>query len=143
MENSSQALVQSAPPPLTDELKQHFKESVINWISIDKQIDELKKQIKVLKEKKNKEVEPEIMNFMQTYNISDLNTQGGRLKYSERNVKKPISKKSLLDNLMLYYNNNEDEAEKVTNFVYDNREEKVQRKITKLKSKTLPLNMST
>ena len=56
MENSSQALVQSAPPPLTDEIKQHFKESVINWISIDKQIDELKKQIKVLKDKKNKEV---------------------------------------------------------------------------------------
>ena len=45
--------------------------------------------------------------------------------------------------LSLESNNNEDEAEKVTNFVYDNREEKVQRKITKLKAKTLPLNMST
>ena len=139
----SQALIPQQPPPLTAEIKQHFKESVLTWINIDKEIEELKKQIKVLKDKKNKDIEPEIMNFMQTYNISDLNTQGGRLKYSERSVKKGISRKSLLDNLMLYYNNNEDEAEKVTNFVYDNREEKVQRKITKLKAKTLPLNMGS
>jgi hypothetical protein len=115
----------------------------VSWLSIDEDIAELQSKIKVLKDKKKKEVEPEIMDFMKTYNISDLNTQNGRLKYSEKNVKKGLNKKSIMENLILYYNNNEDKAEEVTNFIYDNREEKTTQKITKLKAKKMPLNMST
>ena len=144
MDNESQnTIIKSQPPPLTDALKQHFKSSVVSWLSIDEEIAELQSKIKVLKDKKKKEVEPEIMNFMKTYNISDLNTQNGRLKYSEKNVKKGLNKKSIMENLILYYNNNEDKAEEVTNFIYDNREEKTTQKITKLKAKKMPLNMST
>ena len=144
MDNESQnTIIKSQPPPLTDVLKQHFKSSVVSWLSIDEEIAELQSKIKVLKDKKKKEVEPEIMDFMKTYNISDLNTQNGRLKYSEKNVKKGLNKKSIMENLILYYNNNEDKAEEVTNFIYDNREEKTTQKITKLKAKKMPLNMST
>jgi hypothetical protein len=144
MDNESQnTIIKSQPPPLTDALKQHFKSSVVSWLSIDEEIVELQSKIKVLKDKKKKEVEPEIMDFMKTYNISDLNTQNGRLKYSEKNVKKGLNKKSIMENLILYYNNNEDKAEEVTNFIYDNREEKTTQKITKLKAKKMPLNMST
>ena len=144
MDNESQnTIIKSQPPPLTDALKQHFKSSVVSWLSIDEEIAELQSKIKVLKDKKKKEVEPEIMDFMKTYNISDLNTQNGRLKYSEKNVKKGLNKKSIMENLILYYNNNEDKAEEVTNFIYDNREEKTTQKITKLKAKKMPLNMST
>ena len=132
----------STPPLLTQEIKDHFKTSVMSWLEIDVQIEEYKKKIKELRNRKNKEIEPEIMNFMKTYNISDLNTQNGRLKYSERNIKKPINKKSLMENLILYYNNNEEKAEEVTNFIYDNREEKSVHKITKLKAKKMPLNMT-
>jgi hypothetical protein len=132
----------SSPPPLTQDIKNHFKTSVMSWLEIDVKIEEYKKKIKELRNQKTKEIEPEIMNFMKTYNISDLNTQNGRLKYSERNIKKPINKKSLMENLILYYNNNEDKAEEVTNFIYDNREEKSVQKITKLKAKKLPLNMT-
>tara|TARA_B110001469_G_C9628739_1_gene314188 strand:+ start:1093 stop:1515 length:423 start_codon:yes stop_codon:yes gene_type:complete len=132
----------STPPPLTQDIKDHFKTSVMSWLEIDVQIEEYKKKIKELRNRKNKEIEPEIMNFMKTYNISDLNTQNGRLKYSERNIKKPINKKSLMENLILYYNNNEEKAEEVTNFIYDNREEKSVHKITKLKAKKMPLNMT-
>ena len=144
MDNESQnTIIKSQPPPLTDALKQHFKSSVVSWLSIDEEIAELQSKIKVLKDKKKKEVEPEIMDFMKTYNISDLNTQNGRLKYSEKNVKKGLNKKSIMENLILYYNNNEDKAEEVTNFIYDNREEKTTQKITKLKAKKMPLNMTT
>jgi len=130
------------PPPITEELKQHFKESVTEWLSIDEKIAKLRGDIKTLRLRKTKEIEPEIMKFMQTYNISDLNTQNGRLKYSEKNVKKAINRKSLMENLIMYYNNNEDEAEKVTDFIYSNREEKVTKTITKLKSKKMPMNMT-
>ena len=136
-------LIKSQPPPLTAEMKQHFKSSVVSWLSIDEKIAVLQGQIKALRDRKKKEIEPEIMDFMKTYNISDLNTQNGRLKYSEKNVKKGLNKKNIMENLILYYNNNEDKAEEVTNFLYDNREEKTTQKITKLKAKKMPLNMST
>lgn len=132
----------SDPPPLTNEIKEHFKTSVKTWLDIDIKIEEYKNKIKALRHTKNKDIEPEIMKFMKTYNISDLNTQNGRLKYSERNIKKPINKKNLMENLILYYNNNEEKAEEVTNFIYDNREEKSVQKITKLKAKKMPLNMN-
>ena len=132
----------SSPPQITDELKHHFKESVTEWLNIDLEIDKKNKEIKALKLKKTKEIEPQIMDFMKKYNISDLNTQNGRLKYSEKSVKKGLSKKTLVNNLLLYYNN-EDEAEKVTKFIYDNREEVVKPKITKLKAKKMPLNLNT
>ena len=136
--NSSE-LVKTVPP-LTDEIKDHFKSSVMTWLSIDEKIADLRKQIKILRDKKNLEIEPEIMEFMKTYNISDLNTQNGRLKYSEKTQKKPLTKKNVLNNLLLYYNN-DDEAEKVTDFLYDNREEKTCNKITKLKARKMPLNL--
>ena len=142
-ETTQTTLIKSQPAPLTAEMKQHFKSSVVSWLSIDEKIAVLQGQIKELRDKKKKEIEPEIMDFMKTYNISDLNTQNGRLKYSEKNVKKGLNKKSIMENLILYYNNNEDKAEEVTNFIYDNREEKTTQKITKLKAKKMPLNMST
>ena len=142
-ETTHTTLIKSQPAPLTAEMKQHFKSSVVSWLSIDEKIAVLQGQIKALRDKKKKEIEPEIMDFMKTYNISDLNTQNGRLKYSETNVKKGLNKKSIMENLILYYNNNEDKAEEVTNFIYDNREEKTTQKITKLKAKKMPLNMST
>ena len=37
-ESISQALIQQQPPPLTAEIKQHFKESVLTWINIDKEM---------------------------------------------------------------------------------------------------------
>ena len=89
-------LTKSKPPPLTDEMKQHFKTSVVSWLSIDGEIAALQSQIKELRNRKKKDIEPEIMDFMKTYNISDLNTQNGRLKYSETNVKKGLNKKVLL-----------------------------------------------
>ena len=135
-------LIKALPPPLTDEIKGHFKSSVQTWLSIDEKIAHLREQIKILRDKKTKEIEPEIMDFMKTYNISDLNTQNGRLKYSEKTQKKALSRKNIFNNLLLYYND-DGEAGKITDFLYDNRDEKICNKITKLKARKMPLNLTT
>ena len=36
---------------------------------------------------RNKELEPEITNFMTTYNVTDLNTENGKLRCHERKTK--------------------------------------------------------
>jgi hypothetical protein len=80
-------LGQEIPP---NEL-QYFKEKVKHWLMIDKQVSELENQIKDIKKSK-KEIMPEITKFMVQYNISDLNTESGKLRCSERKTKSTLSK---------------------------------------------------
>jgi|TARA_B110000037_G_C16706936_1_gene337312 predicted P-loop ATPase len=80
-------LGQEIPP---NEL-QYFKEKVKHWLMIDKQVSDLENQIKDIKKTK-KEIMPEITKFMVQYNISDLNTESGKLRCSERKTKSTLSK---------------------------------------------------
>jgi predicted P-loop ATPase len=83
----SMNLGQEIPP---NEL-QYFKEKVKHWLMIDKQVSDLENQIKDIKKTK-KEIMPEITKFMVQYNISDLNTESGKLRCSERKTKSTLSK---------------------------------------------------
>ena len=84
------------------ELK-YFKENVKEWIGIDDEIKELSNKIKELKAKKLKQLEPKITIFMRQYNISDLNTEGGKLRCNERNTKKPLSKNLIKESLSEFF----------------------------------------
>ena len=76
-----------------------FKSHVKDWLSIDVEIAELQKQLKELKLKKSKELEPKITLFMVHNNISDLKTENGKLKCSEKLTKSGLSSKHIRDNL--------------------------------------------
>ena len=76
-----------------------FKANVKEWLDADQQIKELEKQIRELKSLRNKKLEPKITGFMRSFNISDLNTDVGKLRCNERNTKATVSKKSIQDSL--------------------------------------------
>ena len=76
-----------------------FKTKVKQWIELDSQIDSLNKKCRDLKKIRDKQLEPEITKFMVQYNISDLNTENGKLKCNARNTKKPLNKVNIRDNL--------------------------------------------
>jgi hypothetical protein len=77
----------------------HFKINVKEWLDIDSQIKELEKKSRELKKKRNKQLEPKITGFMRSYNISDLNTESGKLRCNEKNTKTPINKKTIQESL--------------------------------------------
>tara|TARA_B100001094_G_scaffold298420_1_gene322266 strand:- start:467 stop:853 length:387 start_codon:yes stop_codon:yes gene_type:complete len=85
--------------PIPESEVQFFKEKVQRWLHVDTQISDLEKQIRELKKVRNKELEPEITNFMTTYNVSDLNTENGKLKCQERKTKKGLNKHNIRQNL--------------------------------------------
>ena len=85
--------------PIPESEVQFFKEKVQRWLHVDSQISELEKQIRELKKVRNKELEPEITSFMTTYNVSDLNTENGKLKCQERKTKKGLNKHNIRQNL--------------------------------------------
>mgnify|MGYP006997622974 CR=1 FL=1 len=67
------------PTEIPSQELQYFKEKVKRWLMIDKQVADLEGQIKEIKKIKKK-LMPEITKFMVQYNISDLNTEDGKLK---------------------------------------------------------------
>ena len=114
--------------------------SNINYIQMDKQndlIDVIKEWVKIdneikhLKNEENKRknqqkvISKNLMKIMSDYNIDEFELKDGKIIYTKKNVKKPITKKMLLDLLTIYYKNDIEKANDVNNFILDNREEKV------------------
>ena len=57
-----------------------FKIKVKTWLDLDTEISLLEKKARELKKIRNKQLEPDITKFMNTFNIKDLNTDNGKLK---------------------------------------------------------------
>ena len=121
---------QANSPPETE--VQYFKEKVQRWLNVDKQIAELEKTLKELKKVRNKELEPEITKFMTTYNVTDLNTETGKLRCQERKTKQGINKINIRQNLTQYFTN-QDKLDEAIQTIWDQREVKVSYKLKKLK----------
>ena len=136
-ENNSPASGGSANIPLipteipSQEL-QYFKEKVKRWLMIDKQVADLEGQIKEIKKVK-KELMPEITKFMVQYNISDLNTEDGKLKCSERKTKQPINKNYLIQELTNSLGENQEQINKCMDNILLNRQIKITHILRKCK----------
>ena len=76
-----------------------FKVNVKEWLEADERIKLLEKEVRELKINRNKKLEPKITGFMRSFNISDLNTDVGKLRCNERNTKVSVSKKYIQQSL--------------------------------------------
>ena len=102
-----------------DEL-QFFKEKVMQWLKLEKQIKELSKEMANLRKVKNKELEPKIVAFMKEHNLTDLKTSSGKLEYKTKITKKPINKKTLESALISFISN--DKLGDAVNKIMEERE---------------------
>ena len=107
------------------ETKQQLVQSIKEWLTVNKDIDELKKKIKIKNEKKKKITE-QLVGTMKQNDIDCFDITGGSLVYKKCTVKKPISGKSLLALLKNYYSDDKTQiAEEMTKYILDNREIKI------------------
>jgi hypothetical protein len=106
-----------------DQLVQHIKE----WIGVDEEIKSLQKEIKTRKEKQ-KELTNQLMEVMKTNEIDCFDLNDGKLVYTKSKTKQTINKKYLMTTLIKCLEDPKD-AEKVTDFILENREEKVRESI--------------
>jgi hypothetical protein len=136
MNNPVEQNTDSPVPMISAEIPSHelqyFKEKVKRWLLIDKQVFDLEKQIKEIKKVK-KELMPEITQFMVQYNISDLNTENGKLKCSERKTKQTINKAYLTGVLQETLGDNNDKMNECLDNILNNRAIKVTHVLTKCK----------
>ena len=114
-----------------NELKD-FKVKVKQWLEIDEEIKKMENKIKEMKKLKNKTLEPQITSFMRTYNISDLNTDNGKLRCNERNTKKSLNKNNIRENLSQVIQDSV-KLDQAMNLILNNREVVTTYKLTKPK----------
>jgi len=105
-------------------------ENIKEWVKMDNEIRELKKQEKTRK-KKQDELSKKLMEIMKSNEIDEFDINQGKIIYKKKNVKKPITKKNLLEILSKYYNGDLTSASKLNTFIMDNREETIIETITR------------
>jgi hypothetical protein len=89
---------------ITPEELNEFKGRVKEWLELDVKISKMTNDLRELKKLKSKVLEPQIITFMVSHNIGDLNTGSGKIKCNERNTKKPLNKVVIRENLTKVFN---------------------------------------
>lgn len=106
------------------------------WVRLDNEIRQLKNEENKRKAHQ-KTVSNELMKIMSEKQIDEFDLKEGKIKYTKKNVKKPITKTLLLNILSKYYQGNDEKAHEVNEYIMDNREEKVVESIKLSMNKTL------
>ena len=110
------------------ETKEELVNNIKEWIKIDGEILKLQNEIKERRNKK-KNLTESLVNVMKKNEIDCFDINGGSLVYKKNKVKKPINAKTLMSSLKNYFASNPIQAEEITKFVMDNREEQVKETI--------------
>jgi hypothetical protein len=115
------------------ENKEQLIKNIKEWVKKDNEIRALQNEVNKRKAEK-KTLSSTLVNIMKENDIDCFNVNDGQISYSKKNIKKPISKKLLLNLLSKYYNGDSTKANELNNFILENREETVKetihRKIT-------------
>jgi hypothetical protein len=110
------------------ETKEQLINNIKEWIKIDNDIAQLKKDIKE-KNNKKKDLTNNLVTVMKTNQIDCFDINGGALVYKTNKVKKPINGKTLLSALKNYYKTEPLVAEELAKHIMDSREEQVKETI--------------
>jgi hypothetical protein len=110
------------------ETKEQLVKTIRDWVKIDNEIRGLNKEINTRKtEKKN--LSTLLIETMKKNEIDCFDIKDGQICYTKKNIKKPITKKVLMDILSNFYNGDITKASELNNYIIDNREEVVKETI--------------
>jgi hypothetical protein len=110
------------------ETKEQLIQNIKEWIKLDNDVSQMKKEIKEKTQQKNL-LTNNLVSVMKNNNIDTFNITGGSLVYKKNKVKKPINAKTLLSSLQNYYKNDTNIAEEITKHIMGCREEQIKETI--------------
>ena len=117
------------------ETKEQLVKTIREWVRLDNEIRSLQKeQNKRKTDKKN--LSNSLITIMRSNEIDCFDINDGQIIYCKKNVKKPITKKILLEILQKYYDGDLLKAVELNDFILSNREETTRESITRKIEKT-------
>jgi hypothetical protein len=105
------------------ETKEQLIISIREWVKIDNEIRKLKKEENKRKQEQ-KRISAQLIEVMSKNEIDEFELNDGKIMYTKKSVKKPITKRILLDLLQKYHDGDLQKATDINNFILTNREEK-------------------
>lgn len=112
------------------ETKEQLVNTIKSWVKIDNEIRALQKEQNVRK-KMREEITKNLMATMRNNEIDCFDIKDGKIMYSKKNVKKPITQKMLLNLLSEYYDGDDLKAANLNNYIMENREVSVKESIVR------------
>jgi len=104
--------------------------TVRNWVKLDNEIKALQKEQNTRKKEK-KEISNSLINVMKSNDIDCFDLNDGQLCYNKKDIKKPLTKKALLNILSKYYDDDVSKANELNDFILENRETTIKESITR------------
>jgi len=112
------------------ETKEQLVNTIKAWVKIDNEIRALQKE-QNMRKKMREEITKNLMTTMRKNEIDCFDIKDGKIMYSKKNVKKPITQKMLLTLLSEYYEGDELKASNLNNYIMENREVSVKETIVR------------
>jgi hypothetical protein len=111
------------------ETKEELVSTIKEWLKNDNMIKSLQKEIKARKIQ-NEVFSKKLIDTMRVNEIDSFDINTGKIVYSKKTIKKPITKKLLSEVLKKYYVNDADIATEVEEFILSSRETVVRENLT-------------
>jgi hypothetical protein len=101
----------------TDDLKQFIRD----WVKVDNEIRHLQKEQNIRKVEK-KRLNTRLMEIMKNNKIDFFDLNDGEIIYKTKNVKKPITQKTLLNILSSFFEGDMGKVGELNKYILENRE---------------------
>ena len=109
--------------------KEVLVKTIKEWISIDNEMKQIQKHMKLLRDKK-KVLSESLVKIIKTNDVDCFDISEGKILYTKNNTKTPLSKKHLLDCLNTYFAENPAiQPDDVAKYILDNRQTVVKESI--------------
>jgi hypothetical protein len=104
------------------ETKEQLVKTIKEWVKIDNEIRKLKTEQNIRKNEQ-KRISQDLIEVMRKNEIDEFDLNDGKIMYTKKSVKKPITKKILLNILSNFYEGDIMKANQINNYIMENREE--------------------
>jgi hypothetical protein len=112
------------------ENKEQLVKTIKEWVKIDNEIRVLQQQ-QLIRKKEKKAISDSLIDVMKKNEIDCFDINDGQIIYNKKNVKKPITKKMLLNVLSNFFDNDTAKATELNNYILENREDIVRENIVR------------
>jgi hypothetical protein len=112
------------------ENKEQLVKTIKEWVKIDNEIRTLQQQQSIRKKEK-KAISDLLIEVMKKNEIDCFDINDGQIIYNKKNVKKPLTKKMLLNVLSNFFDNDTAKATELNNYILENREDVVKENIVR------------
>jgi hypothetical protein len=110
------------------ENKEQLVKSIKEWVKIDNEIRVLQQQ-QAKRKKEKKLISDSLIEVMKKNEIECFDINDGQIIYNKKNMKKPITKKMLLNILSNFFENDTAKATELNDYILENREDIVKENI--------------